>query len=61
MTREQFANTIAKDIKPIPDSRGPNYFTIAVCGGSFNAPTVADVCRIMWDIANGDGSWELTA
>jgi hypothetical protein len=40
------------------DDGGPNHFTVGVDPGHLNGPTAATVYRMLWELINGEGSWD---
>lgn len=57
------ADAKAEGITPIwpdgpRDDGGPNHFTVDVDPGHLNGPTAATVYRMLWELINGEGSWD---
>lgn len=57
------ADAIAEGVTPIwpdgpRDDGGPNHYTVDVDPGHLNGPTAATVYRMLWDLINGEGSWD---
>jgi len=57
------ADAIAEGITTIwpdgpRDDGGPNHYTVDVDPGHLNGPTAATVYRMLWELINGEGSWD---
>lgn len=51
-------NAIREGVVSIPDSDGPNKFTVRNDGWSMSAPTAKGAFALLWDDIYGDGSWD---
>lgn len=51
-------DAIREGIGLIPDSGGPNLYTVHIEGAHLNAPTAKQVFARLWDTIHGEDAWD---